>query len=283
MTTYAVTGATGPFGRHVIEALLERGAAPSDIVAVARTPEKAADLAERGVQVREGHYDRPETLGSAFDGVQRLLLVSGSEVGRRVAQHTAVIDAARAAGVQRIVYTSALRADTTDLPIAPEHKATEAALRASGVPYTILRNSWYTENYTSMLDTYRERGAIVDATGDGRISAAPRAEYADAAAAVLLTDGNENAIYELGGTAFTMEELAATVSDVIGTPISHQSISPAELAEQLHTAGLDENTAGFVAALDEATARGDLYTDSDDLARLIGRQPTPLADAIRAA
>lgn len=283
MTTYAVTGATGPFGRHVIEALLERGVAPSDIVAVARTPEKAADLADRGVQVREGHYDRPETLDSAFDGVQRLLLVSGSEVGRRVAQHTAVIDAARAAGVQRIVYTSALRADTTDLPIAPEHKATEAALRASGMPYTILRNSWYTENYTSMLDTYRERGAIVDATGDGRISAAPRADYADAAAAVLVADGHENAVYELGGTAFTMKELAATVSDIIGTPISHQSISPAELADQLRTAGLDENTAGFVAALDEATAHGDLYTDSDDLARLIGRQPTPLADAIRAA
>ncbi|MBB5873534.1 NAD(P)H dehydrogenase (quinone) [Allocatelliglobosispora scoriae] len=283
MTAYAVTGATGPFGRLVIASLLERGVAPSDVTAVVRSPEKAADLAELGVQVRHGDYDRPETLGTALTGIDVLLLVSGSEVGKRVPQHTAVIDAAKAAGVGRIVYTSALRADTTELPVAPEHKATEAALKASGVPFTILRNGWYTENYTGQLGSYRERGAVVDATGDGRIAAATRADYAEAAAAVLVADGHEGKTYELGGTPFTTTELAATITEVTGTPVARQSITVAELAAVLRGAGLDEGTAGFVASLDEATARGDLDTDSGDLPRLLGRPATSLADAIRAA
>ena len=174
MTTYAVTGATGHLGRLVVDELLARGVPAADVVAVVRNPGKATDLAARGVDVREGDYDRPETLPGALAGVQRLLLVSGSEVGQRVPQHTAVIEAAKAAGVQRIAYTSVLRADSTSLPIAPEHVATEQVLRESGVPFTVLRNGWYTENYTGQLDRYLATGEIVGATANGRISAATR-------------------------------------------------------------------------------------------------------------
>ncbi|WP_454856413.1 NAD(P)H-binding protein [Promicromonospora soli] len=188
MTTYAVTGASGPFGHIVVEELLSRGVPASDVVAIVRTPSKVADLAERGVQVREGDYSRPETLPAALAGVQHLLLVSGSEIGQRVAQHTAVIDAAKAAGVERIAYTSILKAGNTSNPLAGEHEATEAALRASGVPATLLRNGWYFENYTSQLGQYLERGEILGATAGEKVSAAARADYAAAAAAALLAD-----------------------------------------------------------------------------------------------
>jgi len=283
MTTYAVTGATGHLGPLAINALLSRGVPASDIVAVARTPEKADSLAALGVQVRHGDYDRPETLPAALAGVDELLLVSGSELGKRVGQHGAVIDAAKAAGVRRIVYTSAPRADTTELPVAPEHKATEELVKASGLPYTILRNNWYLENYTGQLGTYLERGAVVDATGNGRVAAATRADFADAAAAALVSGEHDNAVYELGGTAFTMDELAAVVAEVTGTPVRHQSVTPEQLAEALRAAGLDDGTAAFVAALDVAIARGDLDSDSDDLSRLIGRPATSLSEAVRAA
>ncbi|MFJ3404579.1 SDR family oxidoreductase [Promicromonospora sp. NPDC090134] len=293
MTTYAVTGATGHLGRLVVEELLSRGVPAADVVAIARTPEKAADLAERGVQVREGDYDRPETLPAALDGVQRLLLVSGSEPGARVAQHTAVIDAAKAAGVQRIAYTGILNADDTTNPLAGEHQATEQVLRASGVPVTLLRNGWYTENYTERLGEFLERGEIVGATADGKVSAAPRADYAGAAASALLaddaagsgtTDGTAPVVvHELGGPAFTFAELAATISDVTGTAVTYRDLSVADYAAELQQVGLDAGTAGFVAGLDASIAAGDLQTDSDDLARLLGRPATPLADVVRAA
>ncbi|GAA2006359.1 SDR family oxidoreductase [Nakamurella flavida] len=283
MSVIAITGATGQLGRLVVENLLESGIPAGDVVAVVRTPGKAADLAERGVQVREGDYDRPDTLTTALAGVDVLLLVSGSEPGGRVAQHTAVIRAAENAGVDRIVYTSLLRADTSPLVLAPEHKATEEILAASALPTTILRNGWYTENYTARLGEYLDRGVIVGATGDGLVAAATRADYAAAAAVVLTTDGHEGAVYELGGTPFTLTELAAVITEVAGRPVTHQDVSVAELRGILTGAGLDEGTAGFVAALDEATAQGALDTDSTDLARLIGRPTTPLADAVRAA
>ncbi|GAA2228460.1 SDR family oxidoreductase [Promicromonospora sukumoe] len=291
MTTYAVTGATGHLGRLVVQELLSRGVPAADVVAIARTPEKAADLAELGAQVREGDYDRPETLTTALAGVQRLLLVSGSEPGARVKQHTAVIDAAKAAGVERIAYTSILNADDTTNPLAGEHQATEQVLRASGVPVTLLRNGWYTENYTARLAEFVERGEIVGATGDGKVSAAPRADYAGAAAAALLADDAAAAdgaaapvvVHELGGSAFTFTELAATISDVTGAPVAYRDLTVEAFAADLQQAGLDAGTAGFVAGIDASIAAGDLQTDSDDLDRLLGRPTVPLADVVRAA
>jgi NAD(P)H dehydrogenase (quinone) len=281
MSTYAVTGATGHLGALAIDALLERGVAPADIVAIVRTPARADELARRGVTVRAGDYSRPDTLPAALAGVDVLLLVSGNELGQRVAQHGAVIEAAKGAGVARIAYTSVLRADTSPVVLAPEHRGTEQVLQASGVPFTILRNGWYTENYTAQIGDYLARGAIVGAAGDGRVSAAARADYA--AAAALTGDGHNNAIYELGGPAFSLKELAAVLAELSGTDVVYRDLTVAELTEVLVGAGLDESTASFVAALDEAVARGDLYTDSSDLARLIGRPATPLADVIRTA
>jgi NAD(P)H dehydrogenase (quinone) len=187
MTTIAVTGASGKLGRLVIDSLIKRGAAPNDIVAAVRDTAKGADLTALGVQVREADYDRPETLARSIAGVDRLLLISGSEVGRRVRQHVAVIEAAKAAGVQFLAYTSGLRADTTPLGLAAEHKATEEAIRASGIQFALLRNSWYTENYTQQIQTALTNGAVVGSAGKGRIAAATRADYAEAAAAVLLS------------------------------------------------------------------------------------------------
>ena len=291
MTVYAVTGATGRLGRLVVEELLSRGVPAPDLVAVVRTPSKAADLAERGVQVREGDYSRPETLPAALAGVQRLLLISGSEPGGRVAQHTAVIDAARNAGVERIAYTSILGAGRTTNPLAGEHEATEAVLRASGIPTILLRNGWYTENYTEQLEQYLQRGEVVGATADGKVSAAPRADFAAAAAAALLADDGDgddtgdrtaDVVYELGGPAFTLGELATAVSDATGTRVAHRDLSVTAFEAELQQAGLDAGTAAFVAGIDASIAAGDLETDSTDLARLLGRPATPLIDVLRA-
>jgi NAD(P)H dehydrogenase (quinone) len=282
MTTIGVTGSTGQLGRLVLEQLLDRGTG-DQLVAFARDPGKLADLAARGVEVRAGDYSQPATWPAALAGIDVLLLVSGSEVGQRVAQHTAVIEAALAAGVGRVVYTSAPRADDTPLPLAPEHKATEEVLRASGLQWTILRNNWYFENYTRQLAQYLADGAIVTAIGDGPIGGASRADYAAAAVTVLTTDGHAGRIYELGGPAFTIDDLAATITDVTGTPVTHRRVTPAELSESLRAKGLDAGTAGFVASLDEAIARGDLASDPTDLVALIGRPTTPLADAVRDA
>lgn len=282
MPVFAVTGATGRLGHHVVEELLARGVPASDVVAVVRTSSKAADLAARGVQVRHGDYSAAETLPAALAGVQRLLLVSGSEPGQRVAQHTAVIEAARDAGVERLVYTSILRADTSSNPLAGEHKVTEEVLRASGLPFTLLRNSWYIENYTDQLDQYLQHGEILGAAGSGRVSAAARADYGVAAAAALLTEGTGNALHELGGPAFTLAELAATITDVTDRQVSYRDTSAEELAAALQGFGLDAGTAGFVAAIDTSIAAGDLETSSNDLAALLGRPVTPLADAVRA-
>ncbi|MET8306653.1 NAD(P)H-binding protein [Micromonospora sp. NBC_00389] len=283
MPTYAVTGATGRLGRLVIEHLLDAGVPATEIAAVVRTPEKAADFAARGVEIRQANYDDPSTLPGAVAGVRRLLLISGDTPGQRVAQHTAVIDAAKLAGVERLIYTSILRADTTTNPLAPEHKATEEVIAASGLPYTILRNSWYTENYTDQLPQYLQTGVILGATGGSRVSAATRADYAAAAVAALTRQEDGNAVYELGGTAFTFDELAAAVTEVTGTTVVHRDLSATELAATLENVGLDAGTAGFVAALDHSIAIGELTTDSDDLSRLIGRPSTPLHDAVRAA
>jgi NAD(P)H dehydrogenase (quinone) len=283
MPIIAVTGATGRLGRLAVEELLARGVAAGDIVAVVRTPARADDLAARGVQVRHGDYDRPDTLATALTGVDRLLLISGTDLDRRAGQHAAVIDAARAAGVHRIGYTSVLRADSTGNPLAPEHVATERALRDSDVPFTVLRTSWYTEVYTERLGEFLHAGEIVGAAGTGRIAASTRADYAAAAITALLQDTNSDTIYELGGPSFTLDELAATITEVTGRPVVYRNLPADEYAATLAGAGLDPALAGMLAAIDTSIAAGELDTDSATLTRLAGNAPTRLADAVRAA
>lgn len=280
----AVTGATGHLGRLVIENLLERDVASSEIVAVVRNPEKAADLAAQGVKVREADYTEPDTLEAAFAGVDRLLLISSSEVGQRFAHHRNAVEAAKKAGVGFLAYTSITRADTSPMSLASEHRATEELIRASGIPFTLLRNGWYTENYTGTLAQALEHGVTLGSAGEGRVSAAPRADYAEAAAAVLTSEGHEGKIYELGGDeAFTMRDYAAAVSKQSGKEIVYRDLTEAEYAQALTGFGLPDAYAATLADADARLAEGHLYVDSGDLRRLIGRPTTPLADAIAAA
>jgi NAD(P)H dehydrogenase (quinone) len=282
--TITVTAATGHLGRLAVQALLDRGVPAGDIVAAVRSPEKAADLAALGVQVREADYSKPETLASALAGTEKLLLISGSEVGQRIEQHTNVVNAAVAAGVSLIAYTSAARADDTDLPVAPDHKATEEIIRASGVPFVFLRNGWYFENYTENLTPALQFGAILGSAREGRISAATRADYAAAAAAVLTTEGHDNKVYELGGDhAFTMTDLAAEVAKQSGKEVSYRDLPFAEYAQALVGFGIPEPYAQMLAGCDVSVSNGALYIDTGDLSTLIGRPTTPLVDAISAA
>ncbi len=282
MPVYAVTGASGHLGRFAIEQLLARGVPPSDVVAVVRSRGKAASLAGRGVQVGEADYSRPQTLGAALAGVDRLLLVSSSELGQLAAQHTNVIAAAKAAGVSRILYTSMLNAGDSTSPLAGEHRDTERVLREAGVPYTLLRNGYYTEVYTDPLGQYLQAGEILGAAGDGKIAAATRPDYAAAAAALLQHDGGNRA-YELGGPAFGLPQLAQVISEVTGTKVTYRDLPAGEYAGAPQQSGLDEATARFMAALDASIARGDLETSSQDLARLPGRPVTLLSEVVRAA
>ena len=283
MTRIAVTGATGHLGRLVIESLLAGGIAPGEIRAVVRSPKKAADLAARGVEVREGDYSRTSTLPRALEGVDRLLLISGSEVGRRVPQHTAVVEAAALAGVQLLAYTSVLRADTTELVLAPDHTATEAVIRAAGIPFTFLRNGPYLENYTGQLGQYLATGRIVGASGDAAVSGATRSDFADAGAAVLVGEGHQGAVYELGGPAFTMSELAAAITEVTGKRVEYVEVPVQQFVEGAKAADIDPGFAEMLGVLEQCSARGDWRTDSVDLERLLGRAPTSLVDAVREA
>lgn len=280
----AVTGATGHLGRLIVEALLERGVPAGEIVAAARNPGKAEELARRGVQVRQADYDRPETLASAFEGVDRLVFVSGSEVGRRVAQHGNVVEAAKGAGVRLIAYTSILNADRTRIQLAEEHKATERLIRESGIPFVFLRNGWYLENYTPLIPQALERGELVGCAGEGRVSAAARADYAAAAAVVVTGEGHENRVYELGGDeAFTMAEFAEEISRQSGRRVVYRNLPAEEYVQVLVGAGVPEPYARALADSDLGIERGELYTDSRDLSRLIGRPTTPLREAVAAA
>lgn len=280
MTTYAVTGATGHLGRLVVAELLARGVPATDVVALARTPEKAADL---GVPVRRADYSDPTTLPEALAGVDVLLLVSGSEVGQRIPQHTNVIKAAEAAGVRRIAYTSIANADHSTNPLQPEHKATEDVLRASGVPFTILRDNWYLENYTAQLPQYLATGVVLGIDGTARIGAATRADMAAAIVTALLDPATEGATLELSGPPITLAGLAKAITEVTGTEVTYRDVTAEELTAVLRGSGADEATAGFVVALEESIARGDLDVRSDDLERLLGRPATTLTDALRAA
>ncbi|MFF2223028.1 NAD(P)H-binding protein [Streptomyces globisporus] len=278
-----VTGATGALGRLVVDALL--ATVPADeVVAVVRDKEKAAALAARGVELRIADYSAPETLAGAFRSGDRVLLISGSEVGRRVAQHAAVIDAAKAAGVAQLAYTGILGGPDADFALADEHKATEQLILDSGLPYTFLRNGWYTENYTANLAPVLEHRAVVANAGEGRIASASRADFAAAAAAVLTGDGPLNTAYELSGdTAWSLAEYAAVISGLTGETIAYNNVPAATHQEILVGAGLPEGFAAILVDVDEAIGRGRLAGTSGDLARLIGRPTTPLAETVRAA
>jgi len=279
--TIVVTGATGHLGHLAVEALLNRGIAADQIVATGRNVDKLADLAARGVTVLAGSYDDPASLATAFAGADKVLLVSGSEVGKRVQQHTNAIDAAKAAGVQLIAYTSIPYADRSTLLLAEEHTATERVLAASGVPYVLLRNSWYFENYTAQLPTFLAHG-IAGSAGTGRVSAAARRDYAEAAATVVAEDGHAGAVYELGGPAFTLAELAAAVTTATGTEVTYTDL-PVETYEQILVgAGVPAPMARILADADRGLAAGELFVDSAPLEKLIGRPATTLAEALAA-
>jgi len=273
----AITGATGQLGRLVVNKLKEKVSADT-IVALVRSVQKASDL---GVEAREANYDNPETLGQALQGIHTLLLISSSEVGKREQQHKNVIAAAKQAGVKHIVYTSLLHADTTSLSIATEHLVTEAALREAGIPYTILRNGWYHENYAGSIPGAIAGGVLIGSAGEGKIASATRADYAEAAVAVLTSEGHADKTYELAGDeAYTLSDLAAEVSRQTGKNIPYINLSVAEYASALTGFGLPEGVAQAIAGWDVSTSKGDLFDDSRQLSKLIGRPTTPISATV---
>ena len=279
-----VTGVTGHLGRLAIEHLLTRGVPAAELSGLARDPGRAAELAGRGVSIRQGDYDRPDGLPAAFEGTDTLLLVSASEVGKRLAQHAAIINAARAAGVRKVVYTSLLAADTSKIGLAEEHVGTEQLIRESGLPFVFLRNGWYLENYTEHLAPDLEHGVHLGSAGSGRVAAAARTDYAEAAAIVLTTRGHEGATYELAGdTAFDYTQLAAEITKVSGTTVTYRDLGGAEHLRALTDAGVPQQFAESMVDWDAGVARGDLDSDRSDLHRLIGRSTTTLTHAITEA
>ena len=279
----ALTGATGQLGRLVIDRLLATLPA-AGIVAAVRTPAKAADLASRGIQVRQADYAQPATLDSALKGVQKLLLISSNEIGQRAVQHRNVIEAARRQKVGLIVYTSLLHADVSPLNLAGEHRETEALLRASGIPFIILRNGWYTENYTGSLKPALANGAFYGSAGEGRISSAPRADYAEAAAKALTSAAQPGRTYELAGDqAYTLAELAAELSRQAGKTIPYVNIPEADYRAALLGAGLPDWLALGLASWDTGASQGALFDSSRQLSALLGRPTTPLAAVVAEA
>ena len=280
---YAVTGASGQLGRLVVDALLEE-VEPARIVALVRDPAKLDDLARRGVVVRAFDYNAPATLAPALAGVERLLLISSSEVGARQAQHQGVVDAAKAAGVGYIVYTSILRADTNPMNLAIEHCATEAAIKASGLPHAILRNGWYTENYVMSAAAALEHGAFLGSAGEGRISGASREDYAAAAAAVLVDGSVETRTFELAGDeAFSLTQFTAAISDISGRQVIYKNLPEADYRQVLESVGLPSPIAAMLAESDAKAAHDTLFDDGGALAALIGRPTTPWRTTIEAA
>jgi NAD(P)H dehydrogenase (quinone) len=275
-----VTGATGRLGRLAVEALLERGVAPAEIVATGRSLDKIADLADRGVRVERLDYlDVPDGLLGSGDVV---LFVSGSEIGQRVDQHRNVIDAAARAGVARIVYTSAPSADDTTLIVAPEHAATEKMIRESGLTFTFLRNGWYSENYQQSFQQAAGTGVVIASAGQGRVASAPIADFARAAAVAVSSEGHDNAVYELSGdVAWSYDDLAAAFGEVLGREVAYRPLSPEEHRAALLGAGLDEATAGFLVALDQNTREGLLGVTTGELGKLLGRPTTPIIETVR--
>lgn len=277
-----VTGASGQLGRLVIDNLLNTTPA-NQIVAAVRSPEKVADLAEKGIQVRQADYNDLDSLIATMQGVEKVLLISSSEVGQRATQHQNVINAAKQADVALIAYTSILKADSSPLILAQEHVATENMLAESGVPYVLLRNGWYSENYTMGVAGALEHG-VVGCAEDGKLSTAARADYAAAAAAVLVKDGQAGKVYELAGdNAFTLSEYAAAISKVSGQTVTYQNVPEAEYTKILVDVGLPEGFAAVLADSEAGASKGALFSDSKDLSTLIGRPTTSIEDSIKAA
>ena len=274
-----VTGATGQLGQLVVEQLKQKTAA-ENIVALVRTPEKAAGL---GVEARAFDYEKPEGLADALKGIDLLLLISGNEIGKREQQHTNVIGAAKEAGIGWIVYTSLLHADTSSLSLAGEHLATEALLKKSGIEHTILRNGWYTENYTGSVEGALGAGAFIGSAGDGKISSATRADFAEAAAVVLTNEEYKGKLFELAGDeSYTLTDLAAEISKQTGKDIPYNNLPEGEYAKILKSVGLPEMFADAIAGWDTGASKNDLFDDSKELSKLIGRPTTPLANAVKA-
>lgn len=278
----ALTGATGQLGQFVVEKLLKTVAA-KQIVAIVRNPAKADYLSQQGILVRQADYNDQAALTQALVGVDKLLLISSSEVGQRAVQHRNVINAAKAAGVKFIAYTSLLHADTSPLGLHVEHIETEKMLADSGVPYALLRNGWYSENYLASAPAALAHGVFIGAAGEGKIASATRADYAAAAARVISEEGHAGKIYELAGdTAWTLSELAALLSKASGKNVVYQNLSEADFAAALKEAGLPEAFANLLADSDAGAAKGGLFDDSKTLSKLIGRPTTPIADSVDA-
>jgi NAD(P)H dehydrogenase (quinone) len=278
-----ITGASGHLGRLVVDQLLAAGHPPAQIVATSRDVSRLTGLAQRGVTVRRADFADPGTLDAAFAGADTLLLVSTTTVGERFGNARNAIDAAARADVPRIAYTSIVNASTARMTLADAHRRTEDYLRERSPASVVLRNGWYLENYTDQLAVIRQYGALMGSAGDGLVSAAARRDYAAAAVAVLTRDGHLGATYELGGTPFTLTELAATISDVLGTRITYRDMPVADYTAALTGAGLPPQMAAAVADADAGLARGELFTAGDDLEKLIGRPPTSARDAVRNA
>lgn len=278
-----VTGASGQLGRLVIEALLKTVPA-NNIVAAVRNPAKVSDLAARGVQVKFADYSNPASLEAAFEGADKVLMISSSELGQRLPQHQNVIEAAKRAKVGLVAYTSILHADTSPLPLAKDHKDTEALLKASGVPHALLRNGWYTENYLASMSPALQYGVFIGSAGDGKISSAARADYAIAAATVLTLDGQAGKIYELAGDeAYTLTELAAEITLQSGKTVAYQNMAEADFKGALLGAGLPEPLANLLAESDVGASKGGLFDDSHQLSQLIGRPTAALATLVKSA
>lgn len=279
----AITGATGQLGNLVIEQLLQLTAA-QNIVALVRNIDKAEHFKVQGIEPREFDYDRPETLVPALLGIDKLLLISANEIGRRTPQHQAVIDAAKVAGVPYLAYTSLLRADTSPLGLAQEHRETEKLIQDSGITYTFLRNNWYSENYLAGVAHTIEIGTLFGAAQDGRISSASRIDYAEAAAKVLTSTGHENKTYELAGSeSFSLSDLATFIGQAVNKDIIYQNLSAEEYTQGLTQAGLPAGLVDVIVDADIQTIQGAMYSDSKDLEQLIGHKTTSIQDAIKAA
>ena len=277
----AITGATGQLGQHVIESLLKTVPA-SQIVAIVRNPAKATALSQQGITVRQADYSDEAALTAALQGIDKLLLISSSEVGQRASQHRNVINAAKAAHVKFIAYTSLLHADTSPLGLADEHVATEQMLAESGIAYALLRNGWYTENYLASAPAALEHGVFIGAAGEGKIASATRADYAAAAARVISEDGHAGKTYELAGDAgWTLSQLAAELAKQSGKKVVYQNLSEADFAAALKGVGLPAGLADMLADSDTGASKGGLFDDSHTLSKLIGRPTTSLADSVK--
>ncbi|HGB0234396.1 TPA: NAD(P)H:quinone oxidoreductase [Shigella flexneri] len=272
----AITGATGQLGHYIIESLMKTVPA-SQIVAIVRNPAKAQALAAQGITVRQADYSDEAALTSALQGVEKLLLISSSEVGQRAPQHRNVINAAKAAGVKFIAYTSLLHADTSPL----EHIETEKMLADSGIVYTLLRNGWYSENYLASAPAALEHGVFIGAAGDGKIASATRADYATAAALVISEAGHEGKVYELAGdSAWTLTQLAAELTKQSGKQVTYQNLSEADFAAALKSVGLPDGLADMLADSDVGASKGGLFDNSKTLSKLIARPTTTLAESV---